>query len=285
MDRYPIRVMCHNNHYPYSVDSRNDDYLSDREYDDDDDDDDEEQRSRLLAFLAPVMCLKTQEERSEKYQEIWSKLNPNGKTVWNGVNFPWDSSKIEFWKTLRRDIETKFKTALDEHLDGEFTHRPIVAFSFMDYSNMLLALLDKYLEGLDEYIDIQDHISAVSADMDAYGEDERPMSEKSMHGSARRRAQDFLDVILFMHAVPQRMDGQWDALDHEHDVTWFREHCEVYQKNEDLMAFLRDCAVVVLITGQFSVPTEVQAIHECYLQLEKFVFEGQVWRAAQAVET
>ena len=69
-----------------------------------------------------------------------------------------------------------------------------------------------------------------------------------------------------MHAVPQRADGRWDALDHEHDVTWFREHCEVYQKNEDLMAFLRDCAVVVLITGCFDVSTEVTSIHDCYVQ-------------------
>jgi hypothetical protein len=71
-----------------------------------------------------------------------------------------------------------------------------------------------------------------------------------------------------MHAVPQRAVNQWDALDHRWDVSWFREYCEVYQKNEEFMAFLRDCAVVVLITGQFSVPTEVQAIHECYVQLK-----------------
>jgi hypothetical protein len=103
--------------------------------------------------------------------------------------------------------------------------------------------------------------------MDAYGEDERPMSEKSMHGSARRRTQDFLDVILFMHAVPQRVDGKWDALDHESDVTWFREYCKVYHKNEELMSFLRDCAVVVLLVGNFIVPTEVQAIHDCYIQV------------------
>jgi hypothetical protein len=94
------------------------------------------------------------------------------------------------------------------------------------------------------------------------------MSVKSMHSSILRSAQDFLDVILFMHAVPQRVDGRWDALDRVSDVIWFREYCEVYQKNQEFMAFLRDCAVVVLITGQFSVPTEVQAIHECYVQLQ-----------------
>jgi hypothetical protein len=233
--------------------------------------DEADQVRRLLAFLAPVMSLQTEQERFEKYQEVWSKLNPNGKTEWiqakSGVNFPWDSSKIEFWRTLRRDIEAKFQTALNEHLNGEFTNRPTVEFSFMHYSEMLLELLDKYLQGLDKYIAIQDHISAVSVDMDAYGEDERPMSEKIMHGSAKSRAQDFLDVILFMHAVPQRVDGKWDALDHKWDVTWFREHCEVYQKNEELMAFLRDCAVVVLLVGHFHAAPGVLSIHDCYMQL------------------
>jgi hypothetical protein len=70
-----------------------------------------------------------------------------------------------------------------------------------------------------------------------------------------------------MHAVPQRVDGRWDALDHESDVTWFREHCGVYQQNEDLMAFLRDCAVVVLITGFFDVPKDVQSILDKYTEL------------------
>lgn len=218
------------------------------------------------------MGLPTEQERFEKYQEIWSKLNPSGETVWLahlGVNFPWDSSKIEFWKTLRGDIRWRFLQAHHAHLNGEFTRRPVLPFSFMHYSEMLLELVDRFLAGLDDYIGIQDHISAVSDNMDAYDEDERPMSEKSMCHSGVRSAQDFLDVILFMHAVPQRADGRWDALDRESDVTWFREYSEVYQKDEELMAFLRDCAVVVLLVGNFSVSTKVQAIHECYMQLEK----------------
>ncbi|MBV5345112.1 MAG: hypothetical protein JZU63_06070 [Rhodoferax sp.] len=234
-----------------------------------------DQVRRLLAFLEPVMGLQTQEERCEKYQETWARLNPAvAKEVWKpnmAVNFPWSRGKVELWRTLRSNIETQFQTALSEHLNGEFTHKPIVPFSFMHYSDMLLELLDKFLKGLDKYIAIQDRISAVSKNMDAYCEDERPMSEKSMHASARRRAQDFLDVILFLHAVPQRADGWWDALDHEFDVTWFREHCGVYQKDEDLMAFLRDCAVVVLLTGCFSLTAEVKSIHDCYVQLERGV--------------
>jgi hypothetical protein len=231
-----------------------------------------DQVRRVLAFLAPVMSLETQEDRLKTYQETWARLNPDAeKEVWKAdmaVNYPWSRGKVDLWRTLRRDIETKFRTVRDAHLNGEFTDRPIVAFSFMDYSEMLQWLLDKYLKGLDDYIGIQDHISAVSADMDAYGEDERPMSEKSMRHSGTRRAQDFLDLILFMHAVPQPAEARWDALDLESDVTWFREHCEVYQKNEDLMAFLRDCAVVVLLVGYFQVATEVKSMHECYVKLE-----------------
>ena len=203
-----------------------------------------EQVRRLLAFLEPVVRLPTEADRLKLYKETWVRLNPAAeKEVWKAnmaVNFPWSSGKVDLWRTLRCDIEKKFLTAQNEHLNGEFTHRPVVPFSFMDYSNMLGELLAKYLEGLDKYIAIQDHISRVSDNMDAYEEDERYLSEKSMRHSRDKRAEEFLDVILFMHAVPQRADGKWDALDRESDVTWFREHSEVYQKNEDLMAFLRD---------------------------------------------
>ena len=224
----------------------------------------------LLVFLHPVMRLQTQQERFEKYQEIWSKLNPNQKTVLVprlGVNYPWDSSKIDFWKTMRSEIQTRFRDVIRDECSREVTMRPIQPFGFIDYSGMLLELLDKYLEGLNDYIAIQDDINKVTGDMHAYPEDTRKMLEKSMHGSARIRAQDFLDVILFLHAVPQRVFDRWDALDHDLDVTWFREYCAVYQNNEPLMAFLRDCAVVVLITGCFDVSTEVTSIHACYVQL------------------
>ena len=228
-----------------------------------------DQLRRLLDLLHPAMGLQTREERFEKYQETWARLNPGVKDEnWlpmHSVNFPWSGTKIEFWRTLRREIGRKFQTALSEHLNGESTDSPIQPFSFMDYSQMLFGLLDIFWKGLDGYIAIQDHITAVSADMDAYDEDERPMSVKRMHWSARSTAQDFLDVILFMHAVPQRATDRWDALDLESDVTWFREHCEVYQKNEELMAFLRDCAVVVLITGCFSLTQEVKSIHDAYM--------------------
>jgi len=229
-----------------------------------------DQVRRLLAFLEPVMSLQTRQERLEKYQEAWAKISPDVKNiVWSAtasVNFPWDG-KEDLWKTLRGEIETKVRGTILAVCESEVTMRPAQPFSFVDYSGMLVELLDIFLKGLDAYIAIQDHITAVSADMDAYDEDERPMTEKSMCHSRIRRARDFLDVILFMHAVPQRVDGRWDALDHESDVTWFREHCGVYQQNEDLMAFLRDCAVVVLITGFFDVPKDVQSILDKYTEV------------------
>ena len=61
--------------------------------------------------------------------------------------------------------------------------KPIQDFSFMDYREMLLILLDKYLEGLDDYIVIQDDIDKVTGDMDTYPEDTRDMLEKSMRRS------------------------------------------------------------------------------------------------------
>lgn len=236
--------------------------------------DEADQVRRLLAFLAPVMGLETQEDRLRAYREAWVRLNPAAeKEVWTSdlaVNFPWRRGKVDLWRTLRRDIEEKFQAALNTHLNGEFTHRPVVEFSFMDYSNMLLELLDIFLKSLDEYVGIQDHITAVSDNMEAYeSEDELYMSEKSMRHKRVRTAQDFFDVIAFMYAVPQRVHHQWVALDHRWDVSWFRGYCEVYQKNEELMSFLRDCAVVVLIIGHFNVQTDVKAIHDCYQKLDQ----------------
>ena len=231
-----------------------------------------DQVRRLLAFLAPVMSLETQEDRLRAYREAWVRLNRAAeKEVWKSdlpVNFPWSTGKVDLWRTLRLDIKARFQKVLDEHLNGECTNRPIVEFSFMHYSEMLFELLDIFLKGLDDYVGIQDHITAVSDDMDAYeSEDERYMSEKSMRHKRVRTARDFFDVIAFMHAVPQRVHNQWDALDHRWDVSWFREHCELYQKNEELMAFLRDCAVVVLIVGHFHVAKDVQSIYHCYTSL------------------
>lgn len=231
-----------------------------------------DQVHRLLAFLEPVMSLETQEDKIRTYKEAWTRLNPAAeKEVWTSdfaVNFPWSTGKVDLWRTLRRDIETKFKTALDRHLNGEFTTRPIQPFSFMDYSEMLFELLDTFLKGLDKYIGKQDHITAVSGNPDAYeSEDELHMSEKSMRHSGLSTAQDFFDVIAFMHAVPQRVYDRWDTLDHAWDVSWFREYCKVYQDNEELMVFLRDCAVVVLFVGSFIVAPDVKAMHDCYVQL------------------
>jgi hypothetical protein len=231
--------------------------------------DERKQMRRLMAFLQPVLGLKTEQERFEKYQEVWAKISPNAKRFrWDtrmAVNYPWDG-KEELWKTLRGEIETKVRGSIIAECESEVTMRPAQPFSFVDYSEMLVELLDIFLKGLDAYIDIQDHITAVSDDMDAYDEDERPMSEKSMRHKGVRKAQHFLDVILFMHAVPQRATDRWDALDLESDVTWFREHCEVYQKNEELMEFLRDCALLVLITGYFDVPKDIKTICDCYTQ-------------------
>lgn len=231
-----------------------------------------EQVQRLLAFLSPVMSLETEEDRLKAYQEAWARLNPAAeKEVWrltSAVNFPWSTGKVDLWRTLRLDIETKFKTVLHRHLNGEFTTRPIQPFSFMDYSEMLFKRLDTFLKGLDRYIGIQDHITAVSTNMHAYeSEDERYMSEKSMRHIRITTAQEFFDVIAFMHAVPQRVHDRWDALDQNWDVSWFREYCKVYQDNEELMAFLRDCDVVVLLVGYFCVATEVKTMHACYVQL------------------
>jgi len=236
-------------------------------------DDSEAGRLReLLDFFAPLMRLDLEEDRCLAYRKAWERLNPAAENEnWQAgmaVNFPWSTGKVDLWRDLRNDVEREFKIVLDEYLNGEDTDRPCVEFSFMHYNEMLWEVLQIFLKGLDAYIDVQDHITAVGAAMEAYeSEDERYMSEKSMRQMRIKRAKEFFDVIAFMHAVPQREHDRWDALDHAWDVTWFREHCKVYQHNEDLADFLRDCAVVVLLVGHFAVPPDVRSLYECYEKL------------------
>ena len=70
--------------------------------------DEADQVRRLLAFLAPVMSLETQEDRLRVYREAWARLNSAAeKEVWTSdlaVNFPWSTGKVELWRTLRLDI-------------------------------------------------------------------------------------------------------------------------------------------------------------------------------------
>ena len=110
--------------------------------------DEREQMRRLLAFLQPVLGLNTQQERLEKYQEVWAKISPNAKRFkWDtrmAVNYPWDG-KEELWKTLRGEIETKVRGSILAVCESEVTMRPVQPFCFVDYSEMLVDLLDIFL--------------------------------------------------------------------------------------------------------------------------------------------
>jgi len=204
-------------------------------------DDEDEQVRRLRAFLAPVVQWELNRDRSKTYEDTVARLNPAGEA--------------DIWTTLRRAIETKFRAVICEQMSNAVTMTPVQPFSFMDYSHMLLELLDIFLKGLDDYIDSIEY---------CWGKDEHEqyIAEKYMRDSRSTTVQDFLDVILFLHAVPQRADGAWDELDHESDVTWFREHCKVYQDNAELMAFLRDCALVVLLMRDVPIPRDFRAAPE-----------------------
>jgi hypothetical protein len=210
-------------------------------------DDEDEQVRRLRALLEPVVRWDTKPDRRKTHEDAWARLNADGK--------------VDLWEALRSAIETKFRAVICEQMSNEVTMKPIQPFSFMDYSHMLLELLDIFLKGLDDYIDILEHSFAKD-------EHEEHILDTSMRDSRSRTVQDFLDVILFLHAVPQRADGAWDALDHESDVTWFREHCKVYQDNTELMAFLCDCALVVLLVRDvpfaFHAAPEVDSMLRCY---------------------
>ena len=94
------------------------------------------------------------------------------------------------------------------------------------------------------------------------------MSQKSLYKRGPPTVKKFLYVILFMFAVPRHLpatrsittDTQLEPSEINTELTYMNVPCKFYQQNHELMTFLRDCAVVVLITGHFNVPKDVQSV-------------------------
>ena len=75
--------------------------------------DEADQVRRLLAFLAPVMSLETQEDRLRAYREAWARLDPAAeKEEWGAryyANYTWDVCRYQPWfheflNDMERDV-------------------------------------------------------------------------------------------------------------------------------------------------------------------------------------
>ena len=96
------------------------------------------------------------------------------------------------------------------------------------------------------------------------------MTDKALANTSISTAKSFMDVILFMFAVPTRSIYRWDSIDPYEKVTFdFKiAPSKFYQDNETFMTFLRDCAVV-LFTSDYEFPREIESIYRTYITFER----------------
>jgi hypothetical protein len=136
---------------------------------------------------------------------------------------------------LRARINRQFTTAISES-----------PFDVYLYNHFLNKDVNKLLVALDAYITIL----------------EQEGSEIAVREAGKSTAQSFMDVILFLFAVPYRSkdSDEWDVITEEDHVEFMIDACKFYQDQKDLMTFLGDCAVVVLLTRHFKLPPEIESI-------------------------
>ena len=118
-------------------------------------------------------------------------------------------------------------------------------------------------------------------DADGYGSEAEYLEKGIRQGIIEREmkmAQEFLQVILFLFAVPQEVPLRVrthkfkpDELTHplepsevDMGVTWMNEDCKWYQQNATFMGFLEDYAVIVLMTGCYNFSPSFTEICQSY---------------------
>jgi hypothetical protein len=206
----------------------------------------------LLHFLEVITGQETNTDRFVKYFETWTKLQGRSEVqyeMWDAettVHDAYRGDKVLFWSTLRDRIDRHFTAAVSVS-PAEIYH----------YNGILKSRVNDCLKKLDEYIAIQTV---------QYHEDKKQLILDIT-------AQYFMEVILWLFAVPQRSKwlSQWDVIESidgdSKKIDMMIDACEFYQGQEELMTFLGDCAVVVLLTGCFELPSEIEAIIAKYKEL------------------
>lgn len=274
-----------------------------------------EQIQALNAFLATFTALDTKEKKFEKYVLSWQKLHTNQQKAqkkWStkackdgdlgelvqkianlrvydarqesfsiemSMHHPWTQEKLDFWKAFSVFIEKDLR----EVAVNRGCRRKCPPNSKW-YNTQLITRIDTYLASLDIFIDIQQQIDK------AHNEDNEELEyteknlKKDQSTQCLQMANDFLQVILFLYAVPQEVPLQVkqhkykiDELipplkpsDVDMDVTWMYEDCKWYQQNKNLMKFVTDCAVLALMSSSWYFSPAFTEICQSYQQIESY---------------
>jgi hypothetical protein len=174
------------------------------------------------------------------------------------------------------------------------------------YNTLLVARIDTYLSRLDHMLLLQAHADEAHArtqvrrhaetgrDSDAsdgsdgsetaYGSDaeyEEKGIRKQMIDVELKMNNDFLQVILFLFAVPQevplrarerrwaptRLEAPLEPAAVNMNVAWMMDDCRWYQQNAKFMELLADCAVIALMRENYEFSPAFTEICQSYIDL------------------
>jgi hypothetical protein len=157
------------------------------------------------------------------------------------------------------------------------------------YNTQLITRVDKYLSNLEFWMRVTERMDEArtrwhqepphaNSDDETEAEHEVRCLGRDLINIEHHMANDFLQVLLFLFAVPQeaplqvRVRRRWpyelvpplepSALDM--NVAWMNEDCKWYQESKEFMAFLADCAVIALIIGYYEFSASFTEICQSY---------------------
>ena len=268
-------------------------------------------------FLGPIVSGRTNDAISKDIRATCTKLCPEYADDYDACTF-WSCMFLDLFVPNVMDIVLNEYEACKNKNDTRAC----------DYHRHLLDLVDVCLAKMDVYVqqhltwrDIDEEIDKIREnDIDRYYHDmpaEMVVNGETMHIQDERTrldalscdlAEDFYNIVLFLHAVPQpkvplhvEHDGlgfrlvskQNVAETHRRSMWEYKQaeiekdtedcksklvYCQVYQSNKKFMDFMRDCAAVTLYVGMKPhVPLRVLSSARYYAMLGRNDAKAREW--------
>jgi hypothetical protein len=282
-----------------------------------------QQQLQLLGrvFFGPILIAKTYEERMDQYYRARTKLYVGQSNRWNDFFTPrdfWrDMYEHKFIQNVRDVVSENCRGVVAKNksfTNGEYKKSDTPGYA---YHEELVDLIDVCLNTMYEYVDQHFIIDQIHEDLEEMDDQEDfpyilAEAESKLVTLASTLAEDFLHVILFLHAVPQvavslqhknSIDGMtvskthvpsglhrrtmWQYTKEElekgvEDCTWKLPFCKVYQNNTKFMDFMRNCATVIFFVDTEKhnphVPLSVISVCKFYAMLARDDMKSRLYQ-------
>lgn len=267
------------------------------------------QLQALNEFLAKITALDTVDKRFDKYSEVFNKLHAQQRTTQRFWSTP-ECKQGDLGELVQKIANLTIGNPEHAFLSKRrsLTMGPLAffrAFSvFIEkdlrevavdrswrrncppnskwYNTQLIARIDTYLSSLDTFIRLQARADAAHTksqeEHDEDAEYDETCIRKDITNLEFKMTNDFLQVILFLYAVPQEVPlparyrkfygpefkPQLEPSEVDMDVTWMNEDCKWYQQNATFMGFLADYAVIALMRCYYAFSPSLTEICQSY---------------------